>query len=333
MRKIGTILLLLGILPSLSACQEFRINIEYPGEPSPTLTYEGDQTDIGMDPVYSDIDPTQYFFPDDALPQDISFSSEAVKTYLISYLTSPGKMTGIAFVRNYQAYYRNFSVDQIIIQSPYPIPLDMFKAGHHGEDLEPAPAEYRLGEGTLIHSVQNGEEHEVRYRFYQNNIMVIVDLHGSDEFVSLDQAYQLAQVIVARLPESFPLADTLADLPLSVQPGLKENYFHTLQLIDCRSPHKTITTLPNSMNGLCIQTDVLKPIRNFKVGLYSERYNKLIFIKDFLLPAQLGSWTPRILEGVWDLAWDEFPQGDYRALFWVNDQLAANLPFAIGVQK
>jgi hypothetical protein len=333
LRKIGIVLLLLSILPSLSACQEFKISIEYPGGSAPALTNEGDPADIGTDPVYSDIDPTQYFFPDDALPQDISFSSEAVKTYLISYLTSPGKMTGIAFTRNYQAYYRNFSVDQVIIQSPYPIPLDMFKAGHHGEDLEPAPAEYRLGEGTLVNSVQNSEEREVRYRFYQNNIMVMVDLYGSDEFVSLDQAYQLAQVIAAQLPESFPPADTLADLPLAVQPGLKEDYFHTLQLVDCRSPHQTITTLPNSMNGLCAQTDILKPIRDFKLGLYAERYDKLIFIKDFLLPSQLGSWNPRILEGVWDLAWDEFPEGEYRVLFWVNGHLAASLPFAIGSQE
>ncbi len=309
------------------------MTIEYPGEPSPALTYEGDQTDIGMDPVYSDIDPTQYFFHDDALPQDISFSSEAVKTYLISYLTSPGKMTGIAFVRNYQAYYRNFSVDQIIIQSPYPIPLDMFKAGHHGEDLEPAPAEYRLGEDTLIHSVQNGEKREVRYRFYQNNIMVIVNLYGSDAFVSLENAYQLASIIALHLPESFPTIESLTTLPLEVETGLADTYFKGLGLRDCGPSAAPITHLTSSLDGICIKIDVLKPIQNFKVGVYSENYQQVIFIKEYLLPAQLGRWDPQVVEGIWDFAWNEFPDGEYRLLIWVNDRLAAAAPFSIGIPE
>ena len=185
----------------LCACQEFTVNLEYPDQTAGAEgTSPGTPNLAGTDiPISGTIDPMLYFFPDEALPQGIAFSSEALKSYFISYLPGPNKMTGVAFVRHYSAYYQDFEIEQIIIQCPYSVPLDMFNAGHSGEVLNLPPEGYSLGQGTLVNSLQDGNQREVRYRFYRNNIMVILDLHGSNEFVSLDNAYQLAQIIAAQI--------------------------------------------------------------------------------------------------------------------------------------
>ena len=98
--------------------------------------------------------------------------------------------------------------------SPYPVPLDMFNA----RPFRPGSLIYRRkatswDKGTLVNSFQEGTWREVRYRFYQNNIMVIVQMQGADDFVSLENAYQLAGIIAAQLPESFPALESLTTLP------------------------------------------------------------------------------------------------------------------------
>ena len=113
---------------------------------------------------------------------------------------------------------------------------------------------------------------------------------------------------------------------------MAESYFKDLNLRDCGPFETPITNLAASMDGICIKLEVLKPIQNFKVGVYSENYRQVIFIKEYLLPAQLGRWDPQVVEGVWDFAWNEFPDGEYQVLIWVNDQLAASLPFSISPQ-
>ena len=326
---------ILGSLLLSSACQEISVNLEYPEVADGQAgTHAAAQNPLSPEsPSAGPIDPSLYFFPDEALPQDVAFSSEALTSYYISYLPGPNKMMGAAFVRRYNAYYQDFEVDQIIIQSPYPVPLDMFKAGHSGEMLDLPPEEYKLGQGTLVDDFQQGNRREIRYRFYQNNIMVVVQLHGSDDFVSMENAYQLARIIAEQLPESFPTVNSLTTLPLEVESGLADIYFKDLRLSDCGPSTAPMTRLAASIDGICINIEVLKLIQNFKVGVFSENYQQVIFIKEYLLPAQLGRWDPRVVEGVWDFAWDEFPDGEYRLMFWVNDQLAAAEPFSIGVQE
>jgi len=335
LHKATTCVAALSLLPLSSAGQEITVNLEYAEiADGQAVTDPAAQNPLNPEsPSAGPIDPSLYFFPDEALPQDAAFNSEALTSYYISYLPGPNKMMGAAFVRHYMAYYQDFEVEQIIIQSPYPVPLDMFNAGHSGEVLDLPPEGYQLGQGTLVNSFQEGNWREIRYRFYQNNIMVIVQLHGSNDFVSLESAYQLAGIIAAQLPESFPTVDSLTTLPLEVEPGLADTYFKDLSLRDCRPSEAPITHLSSSLDGICIKLDVLKPIQDFKVGVYSENYQQVIFIKEYLLPAQLGRWDPQVVEGVWDFAWNEFPDGEYRLLIWVNDRLAAAAPFSIGLPE
>jgi hypothetical protein len=335
LHKATTCIAALGLLLLSSACQEITVNLEYAEMADrEAVTHPSDQPPLSPDsPTAGPIDPSLYFFPDEALPQDVAFSSEALTSYYISYLPGPNKMMGAAFARRYNAYYQNFEVQQIIIQSPYSIPLDMFNAGHSGEVLDLPPEGYSLGQGTLVNSMQEGSWREVRYRFYQNNIMVIVQMQGLDDFVSLENAYQLAGIIAAQLPESFPTVESLTTLPLEVEPGLADTYFKGLSLRDCGPSGKLITNLSSSLDGICIKVDVLKPIQDFKVGVYSENYQQVIFIKEYLLPAQLGRWDPQVVEGIWDFAWNEFPDGEYRLMIWVNDRLAAAVPFSIGLPE
>ena len=335
LHKAAACMTILGLLLLSSACQEISVNLEYPEVADGQAgTHAAAQNPLSPEsPSAGPIDPSLYFFPDEALPQDAAFSSEALTSYYISYLPGPNKMMGAAFVRRYNAYYQDFVVQQIIIQSPYPVPLDMFNAGHSGQVLNLPPEGYQLGQGTLVNSFQEGTWREVRYRFYQNNIMVIVQMQGADDFVSLENAYQLAGIIAAQLPESFPALESLTTLPLEVEPGLADTYFKDLGLRDCGPSAAPITHLSSSVDGICIQIDVLNPIQNFKVGVYSENYQQVIFIKEYLLPAQLGRWDPQVVEGIWDFAWNEFPDGEYRLLIWVNDRLAAAAPFSLGLPE
>ena len=298
--------------------------------PSSTLTATGA---VSATPQPS-FDPSLYFFPEDSLPQDLIFVADDKKTFLVSYLNSPGSLFGIAHVREYDCYPADLHVIQTLIQSPIEVSSEMLRTGHNGDRYVAVPEDILLGEEAMIFRCppENSEDC-VSYRFYQNNIMVVVDLWGSNAFINDEDVYTLAKTIHDRLPESFPIPTTIESPSLELEPGLAETYFRELYLVDCYPPYAALDPVYETDLGYCFQADILELIHNLKVGIYDTRYGKLVYMKEFLFVPPMGEWRTGLFYPVWGYAWQHFHEGEYEALFWVDDHLAAVLPYHLAPQE
>ena len=134
------------------------------------------------------------------------------------------------------------------------------------------------------------------------------------------------QLIYDKLPEEFPVAEQMDTPSLELQPELTDKYFYSLEMTTCQPPYEVTDPLVETELGYCFRADVLSLIRNLKVGLYDEHYKKVVYMKEFLYMPQLGEWDTGFFFPVWGYSWQHFREGNYRALFWVDDQLAASLP-------
>ncbi|MBN1266434.1 MAG: hypothetical protein JXA25_13140 [Anaerolineales bacterium] len=328
----------------LTGCQEIRIVVEFPQDTVPVQTQpaevepkeglpstDAEQPDVLQSstetiPAQTEqtdmaegFDPEAYFFPQESLPQDVYFHVDNRKTLLVSYLENPGSLYGIAHVREYYAYNENLFVTQILIQLPLDGRPEMLRSGHFGQDFVPTTEERSLGDASVqLHYLA---EKEISYRFYRNNIMVVVDVRGSHPFATEDNAYQLAKQIYDTLPEFFPFPEMIESPPLELQSSLRGRYFRDLMLVDCYPPFEQTNPLIETEMGYCFQADVTELILNLKVGIYDKRYDRLVYMKEFLTLPPLGEWRTGLFYPVWGYSWQHFHEGDYEALFWVDDQL------------
>lgn len=336
MKKLAIIFTLTVIMITMSGCREVHFSIDNPsggntasGEQIVGTMHVGSQTDDGSVSTLV-IDPEQYFFPVNALPENANFNSFNRKIVNVSYLDSNGDLLGILYIRQYQSDRDDLYVTQMILQSPVPITSNLLQAGHYGKDYQPAAEDMLLGENARILNKQASiflSERTVSYRFYKGNTMVMVDLCGTHPFVTEQNAYQLAQLIEQKLPAELPIADGIASPTLQYSPDLFSQYFKALDLVDC-DKHQLVQTYREGNTGICFHADLVNVIKDFKVGIYSERYERVIYQQDYLYSPALGDWTSGLFHSIWGFGWNNLPQGDYRALFWVDDQLVASIPFA-----
>ena len=349
--KINSFLIGVLVCLLLSACQEIQITIEVPEQapqaiPSPSfsvsITEENDDTsgenqqksteDIFSEPEEADqstFDPHPYFFSEEALPQDIVFYSDNEKTFLVSYLNSPGSLLGIAHIREYFSYSSDLFIAQNIIQSPVEVQSIMLHSGHNGDQYLPVDETHSLGEESVIYHGEDG----ISYRFYKNNIMVVVDVRGGNPWVTEEHAYQLAKCIAEKLPETFPAPTVIESPSLELNSELKGKYFNKIELVDCYPPHEITDPVIQTELGYCFKADINDVIYNLKTGIYDNRYEKLVYMKEFLLVPQLGEWITGLFFPVWGFGWQHFHEGDYEAYFWVNDQLVEVVPFSLVIEN
>ncbi|BBB47861.1 hypothetical protein Pelsub_P1089 [Pelolinea submarina] len=313
----------------MAGCQEIEIKVIMPEEnaspagtstPAPSIESTA-ETQAGV------FNPDDYFFSESDLPQDVNFVADNKKTMFVSYLENPGTLYGIAHIRQYDSYDANIFVAQDIIQSPVPAKPEMLRTGHHGNLFEATPPDMSLGDYSLRLHMQSETENDYSYRFYKNNMIVIVDLRGFHPFVTEENVYRLAKIIYDKLPEEFPIAEQMDTPSLELQPELTDKYFYTLEMTTCQPPYEGTNPLIETELGYCFHADIISLIRNLKVGLYDEHYRKVIYMKEFLFMPQMGEWHTGFFFPVWGYSWQHLHEGDYRALFWVDGQLAASIPF------
>ncbi|NMC46670.1 MAG: hypothetical protein GYA52_07530 [Chloroflexi bacterium] len=328
-RIIPAILCIAFILPVTSACQEAAVYIEMPDringgvENDPVILY---QEDIPVEAF----DPNLYFFPDELLPQDVTFAGFDQKTLNISYLDSNGDLLGLAYVRQYQSPPSDLFITQTIIQSPVPINSNMLKSGHFGDQYERVQGEYLVGsEAVMLETGSTifNEQHTISYRFYKGNALVIIDLAGWNPFVNIDTVTALANTIYQRLPDEIPQPGAICAPSLEVRDKLLQQYFNTLELVDCEGMQSVTDTFVNGDSGICFHADILNVIKDLKVGIYSNHYSRLLYVKDFLYSPALGDWTTTLMDTIWGYGWQHLPKGEYQALFWVDGQLVSAVPF------
>jgi hypothetical protein len=312
----------------ISGCQEIEIRVILPEEnAAPTGTSTPASSDENTAETQSGVfNPDDYFFSEADLPQDVYFNADNKKTMFVSYLQNPGTLHGIAHIRQYDSYESSIFVAQDIIQSPVPGEPEMLRTGHHGNLFEATPPDMSLGDYSLLLHMQSETENNYSYRFYKNNMIVIVDLSGFHSFVTEENVYRLAKTIYDKLPEEFPVTEVMETPPLELQPELTDKYFYTLEMTSCQPPYEVTDPLLETELGYCFHADVLSLIRNLKIGLYDEHYKKVIYMKEFLYMPQLGEWNTGFFFPVWGYSWQHLREGQYRALFWVDDQLAATIP-------
>ena len=347
--KYKALLFAILVVFMLSGCQEISISVQIPENPgvtTPTLhpmetqaveTGEGkEQQNQSAESLKTTIephsdtdeksfDPYQYYFPNSALPSDIGFYTDNRKTFLVSYLESPGSLLGLAHVQEYLAYESDLFIAQDIIQSPIDIQPFMLHSGHNGNMYFPTEEKYALGEESVIYHGDDG----ISYRFYKSNMMVVVDVRGSHPWVTEEHAYQLAQLIEQKLPQSFPIPELIDSPPMDYDSTLSGQYLKDIQLVDCYPPHEITDPVVQTEMGYCFKTEVIDIIYNLKVGIYDKRYDKLVYMKEFLLVPQMGEWITGMFYPVWGYGWQHFHEGDYEALFWVNDQLVEIVPYSL----
>ena len=341
MKKLAINFTLTMFMLIVSGCREVHFSIDNPsagntasGEQTIGTMHVGSQTDDGSvsTPL---IDPEQYFFPVGALPEDVNFDSFNRKMVNVSYLDSNGDLLGIAYIRQYQSDRDDLYVTQMILQSPVPITSNLLQAGHYGKDYLPAAENMLLGENARILNKQASiflSERTVSYRFYKGNTMVMVDLCGTHPFVTEQNAYQLAQLIEQKLPAELPTADGIVSPTLKYSPDLFAQYFKSLDLVDC-DKQQPVQTYHEGNSGICFHADLVDVIKDFKVGIYSERYERVIYQQEYLYSPALGDWTSGLFHPIWGFGWNNLPQGDYQALFWADNQLVASIPFAFAYEQ
>jgi len=345
MKTFKTSPLLLFLL-FLTGCQEIRIVVEVPEEDSsvqvledePLLPDDVQLTCAAQAPIEKTAVPTSevevpeafnpdlYFFPQEALPDEVSFHADNKKTLLVSYLENPGSLYGIAHVREYCAYEDDLFVTQILIQLPLDGRPEMLRSGHFGQDFKPAPEGMALGDESLL--LHYEAENQISYRFYRNNIMVVVDILGAHPFAAEENAYQLAKLIYDTLPEDFPTPENIESPPLDLQPSLSGRCFRDLILVNCYPPYEETKPVIETELGYCFQADVTELILNFKVGIYDKRYDRLVYMKEFLTIPSMGEWRTGLFFPVWGYGWQHFHEGEYEALFWVDDQLVEVIEYS-----
>ena len=209
-------------------------------------------------------------------------------------------------IRQYDSYPANIFVAQDIIQSPVPGEPEMLRTGHHGNLFEATPPDMSLGDYSLVLHMQSATENDYSYRFYKNNMIVIVDLRGFHPFVTEENVYRLAKIIYDKLPEEFPVAEQINTPSLELQPELAEKYFYTLEMTTCQPPYEATDPVIETELGYCFRADIISLIRNLKVGLYDEHYRKVIYMKEFLTMPQLGEWDTGFFFPVWGYSWQHF---------------------------
>ena len=338
MKKLLSRIAILILLLQLTACQEVKIYIEIPSQEEATLPQETQPASIistatpypFVTPeiptaIAEKFDPSLYYFPFDALPQDITYTADNEKTFLVSYLNSPGNLLGIAHIREYNAYDSDLYITQDIIQCPIDVQDNMLQSGHSGNNFHPTSSALSLGQNSMLYHQGN----EISYRFYQRNMMVVVDLRGSHPFVTEENAYNLAKMIFEKLPESFPIPTLIESPSMEYHSELSAKYFRTIELVACQEPYTVTDPVVETDLGYCFHTDIIELIQNLKVGIYDKRYGKLVYMKEFLYTPQMGEWTTGLFFPVWGYGWQHFHEGEYEAMFWVDDRLVQIIPYTL----
>jgi hypothetical protein len=155
----------------------------------------------------------------------------------------------------------------------------------------------------------------------------VLALQGSHPFASPENLEAFAQAIEAKLPQEF---EGEPDFPIMQQTEdsfLYQTYFYDFVLTDCTAEHVMTDTFSDGDQGFCFQADVKEVLINFQVGIYSPRYERLIYVKQFNSFSKLGEWQDFVFRPVWDFGWQHLTPGNYEVRIWVNDTLAAVRPF------
>ncbi len=342
---------MLIILLILSACQEIQISIESPAlyqestniqpsrtpiketlPPISTSTLSPTQTTFSTtetnskDYFSAGIDPYSVLLGWEDLPLEVYFSGGHLKMYDVSYLYNPGTLLGTAYVREFFSYPHDLFFTEILIQSPVKITSEMLRAGFYSDTVYPVEEAWQVGEMALAGERQD-QLHTFAYRFAEGNTMVVLALQGSHPYASFETVVDLAQKIHQRFPQPMPADQGLPLMGQTLNAELYQTYFQDLVLVDCTQEHNQTNVFMVGDQGFCFRADVKDLIFDLKTGIYSTKYQKLFYVKFFECLPQLGVWTDFVKHPVWDFGWQHLPEGEYEVWFWVNDELAAKLPF------
>ena len=143
----------------------------------------------------------------------------------------------------------------------------------------------------------------------------------------METVRDLAEKIHARLPESLPTPQKLQMPSTALDEALFKTYFRSIELARCDGDRPATDFFDDGDMGFCFRADILEYIPNLKVGIYTESYEQLIYLQEFQSSPTIGEWTTGLFFPVWGYGWQHLREGQYRALFWVDDELVASLPF------
>lgn len=291
-------------------------------QPTPTLIY---QTNIPEKAPSTEHDISASLLSVEDLPEEIGFIGGDQKIFNSSYLYSPGNLAGIAYVREFYTVQADLFFTEIIIISPVPITSEMMRAGYWGEAYQPVHEEMRLGDFTLA-CQRNDINNTYGFRFAQENIMVVLVLYGDHTYKTMPHLFSFAQQIYARLPQqSNPSLSNMPQMSFSEMDD--STYFKSIQLVECGGGNTTPEVFVNGDQGICFSADLRELTFHLKGGIYNPQYERLFYLTEFQHGLKLGESTNGLFHPVADFGWQHLPAGDYEALFWVDDELVAVLPF------
>ena len=314
-----------GLTPGEPAAAALSETAPLPSETPFSFSATPDPTQTITPTPQEPFDPRPYLLTLDDLPKNISMSGGALQTLSISYLESQGNLLGMAYVCGYQAFPEELFITETLFQSPESFQPGLLRSGHFNRDFIVADEKLTLGEGAVYYV--EGNQH-VNYRFYQDNVMVSIELAGNDPYITLENALLLAETVQGRLPQELPQPRKLGKPDLEVQQEEYDRYFRELKLVDCQGEGIEIINYSDDTSGYCFSADVIEYIDSFKAGIYNVRYSQLVYVKEFHSSPLMGEGLYGIFYPIYGYGWDKLRSGDYLALFWVNDKLAASLPFS-----
>lgn len=350
MRKVFHIFLFTSMMIMYCGCQEISISIHHDEHELETVGTQAANEIITQTAIMPSIAPTRtpylptqtsiqsdgdkvfhsenYFFPEELLPEDAIFNSTGC-IYNVTNLSSPGNLSGIAHVRSYYTDIYSITIEETIVESSVSTSPENLKVGRHGEEFSVDNSEDALGDYAMEFTSTNHGAKTYHYHFYKGNIIVLLSLGGMDAFVSKENTYMLAQAIEERLPDEDPEFSGINTLSLDSHSELFDEYFHAFQFMSCDDPDYPLDAIPVHANFFCYSASIIKQIEDFKIGIYSDQYKEVIYIRKFPSPLQQGPSFLHFFHAMWGFTWHELPAGDYQTLIWVNGQLVKSIPFTL----
>lgn len=274
------------------------------------------------------LNPEDFFFPEKLLPENTSFHTTNC-IYNVTNLNSPGDLSGIAHVRSYYTETYSITIEEVIVESPVPASPENLKVGRHGGEFSVDTSEDALGDYAMVFTSTDHGAITYHYHFYKGDTIILLSLGGFDAYVSKENTYMLAKAIEERLPDEDAEFKGINVLSLDAHYELFDEYFHAFQFMSCDDPDYPLDAIPVHANFFCYSASIIQQINDFKIGIYADQYEEMIYVRKFTSPLPQGPSFLHFFHAMWGFAWHELPAGDYQTLIWVNGKLVKSIPFTL----
>ena len=155
--------------------------------------------------------------------------------------------------------------------------------------------------------------------------MVVLTMAGEHPYKTIQNLYSFAQKIYDGFPHESIDTPTMPLLPV-LKTENRDN-FQSIQLTECEADNPKSESFVNGDQGICFSIELTELNFDLKAGIYNPEYAQLFYLTEFQSFFRLGQSNHGLFRPVTDFGWQHLPAGEYQALFWVEGDLVAVLPF------